>query len=52
MSLYEEEKTPVKPVQKKRLGLPWWFIVKESTYQGRRHVFDSWSRKIPHATAQ
>ena len=37
-----------------QLGLlaPWWLSGKESAYQCRRYRFDSWSRKIPHATEQ
>ena len=31
------------------LGLPWWFSGKESTCQHRRHGFNPWSGKIPHA---
>ena len=30
-------------------GLPWWLSGRESTCQCRRHGFDPWSRKIPHA---
>ena len=30
-------------------GLPWWLSGEESAYQCRRHRFDPWSRKIPHA---
>ena len=32
------------------IGLPWWLSGKESTYQYKRHRFDLWSGKIPHAT--
>ena len=28
-------------------GLPWWLSNKESAYQCRKHVFDSWIGKIP-----
>ena len=28
-------------------GLPWWLSCKESTWQCRRHRFDSWVRKFP-----
>ena len=35
----------------KCLGLPWWFIVWEFTLQCRKHWFDPWSGKIPHAGA-
>ena len=31
------------------LGLPWWLSGKEFTCQCRRHGFDPWSGKIPHA---
>ena len=31
------------------LRLPWGLSGKESTFQYRRHRFDPWSRKIPHA---
>ena len=33
-------------------GLPWWLSGKESTCQGRRHGFNPWSGKIPHAKMQ
>ena len=33
-------------------GLPWWFSGKESACQCRRHGFDNWSGKIPHATEE
>ena len=33
-------------------GLPSWLSGEESTCQWRRHRFDLWSRKIPHATQQ
>ena len=33
-------------------GLPWWLSVKESTCQCRRHEFNPWSRKMPHAMEQ
>ena len=32
--------------------LPWWVSDKESACQCRRHGFDPWSRKIPHALEQ
>ena len=35
-----------------RVGLPWWFNSKEFPCQCRRHEFNPWSRKIPHATVQ
>ena len=31
------------------VGLPWWLRGKESACQHRRHGFDPWSGKIPHA---
>ena len=31
------------------VGLPWWLSGKASACQCRRHRFDPWSRKIPHA---
>ena len=34
------------------LGFPWWLSGKESACQGRRHGFDPWSRKMPHAKEQ
>ena len=33
-------------------GLPWWLSGKESACQCRRHWFDPWSRKSPHAVKQ
>ena len=33
-------------------GLPWWLSGKESTCQCRRHRFNPWSGKIPHAVGQ
>ena len=30
-------------------GLPWWLSGKESPCQCRRHRFNPWSVKIPHA---
>ena len=33
-------------------GLPWWLSGKESAYQCRRHGFNPWSGKIPHAAGQ
>ena len=35
-----------------RIGLPWGFRSKEPACQCRRHKFDPWSGKIPHATEQ
>ena len=37
----------------KTVGVPpWWFSGKESTCQCRRHGFNPWSGKIPHAAEQ
>ena len=36
----------------KIVGLPWWLSGKKSACQCRRHGFDPWSRKIPHAAGQ
>ena len=33
-----------------KMWLPWWFSGKESTCQRKRHGFNPWSVKIPHAT--
>ena len=33
-------------------GLPWWLSGKEFTCQCRRHGFDPWSSKVPHAVQQ
>ena len=35
-----------------KIGLPWWLSGKESACQNKRHGFDPWSRKIPHAAEQ
>ena len=37
---------------KTKNGLPWWLSDKESSCQCRRHGFNPWSRKIPHAMEQ
>ena len=34
------------------IGLPWWLSGKESACQCRRHGFDPWSGKVPHAAEQ
>ena len=34
------------------MGLAWWLSGKESTRQGRRHRFNSWYGKMPHAAEQ
>ena len=39
----------LKKKNKKTCGLPWWFSGKESVWQCRRHGFQPWSGKIPHA---
>ena len=46
------KKTAVSTFKIWRLGLPWWFSGKESTFQFRRHGFDPWSGKISLATEQ
>ena len=33
-------------------GFPWWVSAKGSICQSRRHRFDPWSRRIPHAGRQ
>ena len=38
--------------KKKNPKLPWWLRDKESTCPRRRHGFNSWSSKIPHAEEQ
>jgi len=45
-------KDEISKVQKRKMGLPWWLSGKESDCQCRRHGFDLWSRKIPHAKKQ
>ena len=37
---------------KEMVGLPWWLSGKESACQCRRHGFNPWSGKTPHATEQ
>ena len=39
-------------LQKVSQGLPWWVCGEESTCQWRRHEFNPWSKKIPHAAEQ
>jgi len=39
----------LKKKKKKKSGLSWWLSGKESASQCRRHRFDPWSGKIPHA---
>ena len=36
----------------KQTGLPWWLSGKRLACQCRRHGFDPWSGKIPHAAKQ
>ena len=47
-----DSKTAEKASQMMTLGLPWWLSGKESTCRCRRHGFNPWSRKIPHAVGQ
>ena len=42
----------VYPVSRKDVGLSQWLSGKESFLECRRHRFNPWSRKIPHATEQ
>ena len=39
-------------LKKEWVGLPWWLSGKEPTCRCRRHRFDPWSGKIPHAVEQ
>ena len=39
------EEPPLTPLER-----PWWLSGKEFACQCRRHVFDPWSGKIPHAS--
>ena len=39
-------------IKTKWLGLPWWLSGKDSACQWRRHGFDPWPRRIPHAAEQ
>ena len=52
MSCREAQKEKLKKEKEKAIGLSWWLSGKESTCQCRRHGFDSWSGKIPHALGQ
>ena len=45
-------KTNTCQLLKRTGGLPWWLSGRESTCQCRRHRFDPWSRKSPHAVEQ
>ena len=38
-----------KSLLKSAVGLPWWLSGEESACQFRRHRFDPWSERIPHA---
>ena len=38
-------------LRKQNTGLSWWLSGKESTCQRRRHRFDPWAGKVPHATS-
>ena len=44
--------TMFKKKKTKQLGLSWWLSGRESTCQCRRHRFDLWSGRIPHAAEQ
>ena len=48
----EKKKKDETETIKKRSGLPWFLSGEEFTRQCRRHEFDPWSMKIPHATGQ
>ena len=39
-------------IRKNNARLPWWLSGQESTCYHRRHGFDPWSGKIPHAVKQ
>ena len=41
-----------KKKERKKEGLSWWLSGKEFPCQCRRHGFDSWSGRIPHASEQ
>ena len=42
-----------KNLEKEHLGLLWWLSSgKESAWRCRKHEFDTWSRRIPHALEQ
>ena len=41
-----------KTLKLKSLGLPWWLSGVESTCQCRRHQYDPWAERIPHAKEQ
>ena len=43
---------PKKRHQKQTSGTPWWFSGKDFAFQCKRHQYDPWSRKIPHAAEQ
>ena len=37
---------------KNKFGLPWWLSGNESAHQCRKHGFNIWVRRIPHASEQ
>ena len=45
-------KIHIKKEKKNFTGFPWWLSGKESTCQCRRHGFDLWSTRMPHAKEQ
>ena len=44
-----DQKVSIGSLKKNKIRLPWWLSGKESTCHCRRHRFDPWSGKIPHA---
>ena len=48
----EEKRGILSRIKKDNFGLPWWRSGWESACQCRRHGFEPWSGKIPHATEQ
>ena len=48
----QERSGTQRETQKFHLRLPWWSSGEESTLPVRRHWFNPWSRKIPHAEEQ
>ena len=51
-SWFMRRKEVVSIMLQSRRRLPWWLSGKESACQCRRHRFNPWSRKIPHAAEQ
>ena len=52
-SMFWRNHSEVHSLQKLQVwGLPWWLSGKEPSCQCRRHRFESWSGKTPHATKQ